>query len=285
MPWLGLQLSGVSLALVACTGPSVGSHHLGTSETLASTADTRLVYNRSAGQWNEGNVTPNQIKNGALTRNSYTHLLSRFGDVMVTMLAIELVASDAPGPLMVSAPPAKADVTTDKGEAHAQPSGTQAGSTGKTPNSSTTLEVVAQQGGLSDDRSPRRIVGQPGRGDRGNAGAIPRRQRCGTDGDDLLRCVGKWKELTQPAGHLREVPSGIWASQNRSVECSHGACCPNNANGAADQRYRSSTQHAARRPDDSVVEFGRVDRGSRIRCYANIDAGVAQACPRSNHHE
>lgn len=215
MRWLGLHLAGISLALVACTGPSVSGHHLGTSETLATTADTRLVYTRPAGPWNEGILTPGQVicaepspdvakaiatalsaaieaeakgamgkvadpsvsasvsrmrtesiaqlgrrlgtiqllrgglfsaceayANGALTRNSYTHLLSRFGDVMVTMLAIELVASDAPEPVMVTAPPAQADAATDKGEAHAQPTGTQAGSTGKKPGASTTLLVA-----------------------------------------------------------------------------------------------------------------------------------------------
>lgn len=164
------------LALTGCTGPSVNRQGLGTSDTLATTAETRLVYSRPTNNWTDGRVTPDHIvcaepspdvakaiatalsaaieaeakgttgtisdpkagislsrsrsesiaqlgkrlgtiqllrdglfsaceayANGALTRTSYAFLLSRFGDVMVTMLAIELAAGESPSMATITA--------------------------------------------------------------------------------------------------------------------------------------------------------------------------------------
>ncbi|RDJ98269.1 hypothetical protein [Cupriavidus lacunae] len=168
--------------LVGCAGgPTISHQSLGATETLATTADARLVYARQTKPSVDGQVIPDQIvcaepspdiakaissalsaavqaeakalpslgeagdvslaanlarsrseaiaqlgkrlgtiqllrnglfsaceayANGAISRTSYAFLLSRFGDVMVTLLAIELAAgnSEAAAQVLTSAP-------------------------------------------------------------------------------------------------------------------------------------------------------------------------------------
>lgn len=199
MRFLTLYGALATLMLTACTGPTVSHQNLGSSDTLATTADARLVYARQIKIWNDGQVNPDHVvcaepspdvakaiatalsaaieaeakgatgaladpsvgagvshtrsesvaqlgkrlgtiqllrdglfsaceayANGALTRTSYAFLLSRFGDVMVTMLAIEMVAGNAPELAVAEAKSGATSASADKTEAK-----TEAG-TGKT---------------------------------------------------------------------------------------------------------------------------------------------------------